>query len=121
LLDENGHFADEVHRLAAFLEDAGVPFDAIDQFVNSALVGMRPILKLTELEHRGSDLAGKFLLLAEIPLDPLHHFAAFMMAEELNVSYKTVVNACSQLKQKLNAKILPELIRAAVQLVSAES
>jgi two-component system, NarL family, invasion response regulator UvrY len=52
---------------------------------------------------------------------PLHHFAAFMMAEELNVSYKTVVNACSQLKQKLNAKILPELIRAAVQLVSAES
>jgi DNA-binding NarL/FixJ family response regulator len=43
------------------------------------------------------------------------------IAEELNVSYKTVVNACSQLKQKLNAKNLPELIRAAVQLVSAES
>jgi hypothetical protein len=32
-----------------------------------------------------------------------------------------VVNACSQLKQKLNAKNLPELIRAAVQLVSAET
>ena len=29
------------------------------------------------------------------------------IAEELNVSYKTVVNACSQLKQKLNAKNLP--------------
>jgi two-component system, NarL family, invasion response regulator UvrY len=43
------------------------------------------------------------------------------IAEELNVSYKTVVNACSQLKQKLNAKNLPELIRAAVRLVSAES
>jgi two-component system invasion response regulator UvrY len=43
------------------------------------------------------------------------------IAEELNVSYKTVVNACSQLKQKLNAKNLPELIRAAVQLVSTES
>jgi DNA-binding CsgD family transcriptional regulator len=43
------------------------------------------------------------------------------IAEELNVSYKTVVNACSQLKQKLNAKNLPELIRAAVQLVSAKS
>jgi DNA-binding NarL/FixJ family response regulator len=43
------------------------------------------------------------------------------IAEELNVSYKTVVNACSQLKQKLNAKNLPELIRVAVQLVSAES
>jgi two-component system, NarL family, invasion response regulator UvrY len=43
------------------------------------------------------------------------------IAEELNVSYKTVVNACSQLKQKLNAKNLPELIRLAVQLVSAQS
>ena len=43
------------------------------------------------------------------------------IAEELNVSYKTVVNACSQLKQKLNAKNLPELIRLAVQLLSAES
>jgi DNA-binding NarL/FixJ family response regulator len=43
------------------------------------------------------------------------------IAAELNVSYKTVVNACSQLKQKLNAKNLPELIRAAVRLVSAES
>src|SRR5438094_5944448 len=42
------------------------------------------------------------------------------IAEELNVSYKTVVNACSQLKQKLNAKHLPELIRVAVQLVSAK-
>ena len=38
------------------------------------------------------------------------------IADELNVSYKTVVNACSQLKQKLNAKNLPELIRLAVQL-----
>ena len=43
------------------------------------------------------------------------------IADELNVSYKTVVNACSQLKQKLNAKNLPELIRVAVQLVSAKS
>jgi two-component system, NarL family, invasion response regulator UvrY len=42
------------------------------------------------------------------------------IAEELNVSYKTVVNTCSQLKQKLNAKTLPELILLAVQLTSAE-
>jgi two-component system, NarL family, invasion response regulator UvrY len=42
------------------------------------------------------------------------------IAEELNVSYKTVVNACSQLKQKLNAKNLPELICLAVQLVPVE-
>ena len=37
------------------------------------------------------------------------------IAEELNVSYKTVVNTCSQLKDKLRARNLPELIRAAVQ------
>ena len=43
------------------------------------------------------------------------------IADELNVSYKTVVNVCSQLKQKLDARNLPELIRAAVQLVAAET
>jgi len=40
------------------------------------------------------------------------------IAEQLNVSYKTVVNLSSQLKQKLDARNLPELIRTAVQLVS---
>ena len=43
------------------------------------------------------------------------------IAEELNVSYKTVVNVCSQLKQKLDAHNLPELICSAVQLLSAAS
>jgi len=41
------------------------------------------------------------------------------IAEELNVSYKTVVNVSSQLKQKLDARNLPELIRTAVQLLAA--
>jgi len=40
------------------------------------------------------------------------------IAEELNVSYKTVVNMSSQLKQKLDARNLPDLIRLAVQLLS---
>jgi two-component system, NarL family, invasion response regulator UvrY len=40
------------------------------------------------------------------------------IAEELNVSYKTVANLSSQLKQKLDARNLPELIRTAVRLVS---
>ena len=40
------------------------------------------------------------------------------IAEELNVSYKTVVNVSSQLKQKLDAHNLPSLVRAAVQLLS---
>ncbi len=41
------------------------------------------------------------------------------IADELGVSYKTVVNTSSQLKQKLNAKNLPDLIRLAVQLLPA--
>ena len=41
------------------------------------------------------------------------------IAEEINVSYKTVVNVSSQLKQKLDARNLPELIRTAVQLLQA--
>ena len=41
------------------------------------------------------------------------------IAHDLNVSYKTVVNVSSQLKQKLNADNLPDLIRVAVQLLSA--
>ena len=41
------------------------------------------------------------------------------IAHDLSVSYKTVVNVCSQLKQKLNADNLPDLIRIAVQLLAA--
>ena len=40
------------------------------------------------------------------------------IAQALGVSYKTVANLCSQLKQKLGARSLPELIRFAVQHVS---
>ena len=41
------------------------------------------------------------------------------IAEDLGVSYKTVVNVSYQLKQKLDARNLSELIRIAVQLLSA--
>jgi DNA-binding NarL/FixJ family response regulator len=43
------------------------------------------------------------------------------IAERLKVSYKTVVNAASQLKQKLDVRNLPELIRVAVKLLSPTS
>jgi DNA-binding NarL/FixJ family response regulator len=43
------------------------------------------------------------------------------IAEELGVSYKTVVNTCLHLKRTLGAKNLPELIRVAVRLLPAES
>jgi two-component system invasion response regulator UvrY len=42
------------------------------------------------------------------------------IADELNVSYKTVVNLSSQLKQKLEVRNLPELIRTAVQLLATQ-
>src|SRR5215813_13910994 len=73
LLDENRHFADEVHRLAALLEDTRVPFHAIGQFVDFAGVGIGPILKLAQLENGGADLVGKFLLFASISLNPPHY------------------------------------------------
>ena len=40
------------------------------------------------------------------------------IARELNVSYKTVVNVSSALKQKLAAKNLPELVSTAVKLLA---
>jgi two-component system, NarL family, invasion response regulator UvrY len=40
------------------------------------------------------------------------------IAAELNVSYKTVVNVSSQLKQKLQAGNLPELVSTAVKLLA---
>lgn len=40
------------------------------------------------------------------------------IADELNVSYKTVVNLSSQLKHKLEVRNLPELIRTAVHLLA---
>ena len=43
------------------------------------------------------------------------------IARDLNVSYKTVVNISYQLKRKMNARNLPELIRAAVQLLAPTS
>jgi DNA-binding NarL/FixJ family response regulator len=43
------------------------------------------------------------------------------IADELGLSYKTVANVSSQLKQKLNARNLPDLIRIAVQLVASAS
>src|SRR5262245_2778248 len=39
------------------------------------------------------------------------------IADELNVSYKTVVNVCYQLRQKLDVQTLPELVRLSVQLL----
>jgi DNA-binding NarL/FixJ family response regulator len=42
-----------------------------------------------------------------------------LIADELDITYKTVVNICYQLRQKLDVKTLPELIRLAVELCPA--
>jgi DNA-binding NarL/FixJ family response regulator len=41
------------------------------------------------------------------------------IADELSVSYKTVVNTCAQLKSKLGARTLPELTRIAIRHLPA--
>jgi two-component system, NarL family, invasion response regulator UvrY len=43
------------------------------------------------------------------------------IAEELNVSYKTVVNVCYQLRQKLEARNLQDLVRVAIKLLPSAS
>jgi DNA-binding CsgD family transcriptional regulator len=41
--------------------------------------------------------------------------ARILIAEDLHVSYKTVVNTCAELKAKLGVRTLPELMRIAIQ------
>ena len=90
---------------------AGVPYLSNDLAMQVALVrtGVRPnpLADLTPRELQTLSLLGEGKPYGRI-------------ADELNVSYKTVVNTCSQLKQKLNVKNLPELIRVAVQRMRSE-
>jgi DNA-binding NarL/FixJ family response regulator len=41
------------------------------------------------------------------------------IAQDLGVSYKTVANTCAQLKLKLGARTLPELVRMAIEYLSS--
>jgi DNA-binding NarL/FixJ family response regulator len=90
---------------------AGIPYLSNDIAMQVALVrtGVRqnPLADLTPRELQTLSLLAEGKPYGRI-------------ADELNVSYKTVVNTCSQLKQKLRVKNLPELIRAAVQRVASE-
>jgi two-component system, NarL family, invasion response regulator UvrY len=88
---------------------AGVPYLSSELALEVALVGTGvrrdPLADLTPRELRTLGLLAEGKPYGRI-------------AEELNVSYKTVVNTCSQLKDKLRVRSLPELIRAAVQHLS---
>ncbi len=88
---------------------AGSPYLSNDIALQVALLGTGvtrdPLADLTEREHQVLALLAQGKPYGRI-------------AEELNVSYKTVVNTCGQLKRKLDATNLPELIRIAVRLLS---
>jgi two-component system, NarL family, invasion response regulator UvrY len=85
---------------------AGIPYLGSDLATQVAGTGVasNPLASLTprELQTLGLLAQGK---------------SYGRIAAELNVSYKTIVNICYQLRQKLDVHSLPELIRLSVQLV----
>src|SRR5690606_12684084 len=90
----------------------GKPYLNHDIAVQVALLGTRrSIGPLSDLSPR--ELQTLTLLAEGKPYQEI--------SRELNVSYKTVANTCSQLKAKLGARNLPELIRMAIQYVSSSA
>ena len=89
---------------------AGAPYLSSDLAIKVALVhtpaGQNPLADLTPRELQTLSLVAEGRSYGRI-------------AKELNVSYKTIANLASQLKQKLGARDLPELISTAVRLLSA--
>jgi DNA-binding NarL/FixJ family response regulator len=101
---------DSAHLLEAFeAVRAGNPYLSHDLAMKVALLGRRdqqsPMKELTPREIQ------TLALLAEgKPYGAI--------AGELNVSYKTVANTCSQLKAKLGVATLPELMRFGLQYLA---
>jgi DNA-binding NarL/FixJ family response regulator len=89
---------------------AGIPYLGGDLAMKVALSGARanPLADLTPRE-----LQVLALLADGKPYERI--------ANELSVSYKTVVNVSSQLKQKLQAGNLPQLVSTAVKLLAAQA
>jgi DNA-binding NarL/FixJ family response regulator len=87
---------------------AGVPFLSGDLAMKVALTGTSARTPLSDLTPR--ELQVLALLADGKPYDAI--------ARELGVSYKTVVNVSSQLKGKLGASTLPQLISTAVKLLA---
>ena len=90
---------------------SGKPYLSEDLAMRVALlrtgVGLNPLVELTPRQSQILSLLAKGKTYSSI-------------AEELGVSYKTVVNNCLILKRRLGAKNLSELIRAAVRFLPAE-
>ena len=85
---------------------SGKPYLSEDLAMRVALlgtgVGLNPLVDLTPRQSQMLSLLAKGKTYNSI-------------AEELGVNYKTVVNTCLNLKRRLGAKNLSELIRAAVR------
>jgi DNA-binding NarL/FixJ family response regulator len=86
----------------------GAPYLDGELAVKVALIGSGRANPLADLTPR--ELQVLALLADGKPYDRI--------AGELNVSYKTIVNVSSQLKQKLQAGNLPELVSTAVKLLA---
>ena len=92
---------------------SGVPYLDNELAVKVALAGS-PVVRGNPL----SDLTPRELQVLALLADGKTYER---IADELHVSYKTVVNVSSQLKQKLKASNLPELVSTAVKLLAAPS
>jgi DNA-binding NarL/FixJ family response regulator len=99
--------SEEFLKAFATVRDGG-PYLSHDLAMRVALINAparkNPLAELTPRELQTLSLLAKGKPYGDI-------------AQELHVSYKTVVNVSSQLKHKLEARNLPELIRTAVQLL----
>ncbi|MBS9476374.1 response regulator transcription factor [Ancylobacter radicis] len=87
----------------------GQPYMSHDLAMQIALLGTRREAPLADITPRELQTLA---LLAEGKDYTL-------IADELGISYKTVANTCSQLKVKLGASSLPELVRSSIQYLSA--
>jgi two-component system, NarL family, invasion response regulator UvrY len=98
------------------------PIELLEAF-NSVREG-RPYIS-RELASAVAFMRGKGSPLQRLTLRELQTLALVaegkpygVIAENMNVSYKTVANTCTQLKAKLGARTLPELMRIAIEHLS---
>ena len=88
----------------------GQPYMSHDLAMQVALLGTRgraaPLADITPRELQALSLLAEGKDYAHI-------------ASQLGISYKTVANTCSQLKVKLGASSLPELVRSSIQYLSS--
>jgi len=92
---------------------SGAPYLDSELAVKVALAGSRVVRR-----NPLSDLTPRELQVLALLADGK---AYDRIADELHVSYKTVVNVSSQLKQKLKANNLSELVSTAVKLLATPS